>query len=221
MTQTDRIPLFPLGVVLLPGMMLPLHIFENRYKQMMSECVATGNPFGIVFFDGQSIRSVGCMARITDVIKQYDDGRMDIMTRGGDRFVIRELLEEKAYMEAEVFYFDDEEELADDDAQVIIKNALNLINEVSTGHFGRGIATIDPKELAYTIAAFEGFEPAERQGFLEMTSSSERLKKCVQALSRIVTRKRLTREIKQLIGGNGHPPKSILTQLKEQLKMNR
>ena len=171
--------------------------------------------------DRQSIRSVGCMAWITDVIKQYDDGRMDIMTRGGVRFVIRELLEEKAYMEAEVFYFDDEEELADDDSQAIIKSALNLINEVSTGHFSRGIATADPKELSHTIAAFEGFEAAERQGFLEMTSSSGRLKKCVQALSRMVARKRMTREIKQLIGGNGHPSKSILVQLKEQLKMNR
>ena len=221
MTQTSRIPLFPLGVVLLPGMMLPLHIFEDRYKQMISECLATGSPFGIAFFDGQTIRSVGCMAWITDVIKQYDDGRMDIITRGGDRFVIRELFEEKAYLEAEVFYFDDEEELADDDLQVVIKRALNLINKVSTAPLGRGIATIDPKELAYTIAALEGFEPTERQGFLEMTSPSERLKRCVQALTQMVARKRLTRDIKQLIGGNGHPPKSILMQLKEQLKKNQ
>jgi hypothetical protein len=71
-----------------------------------------------------------------------------------------------------------------------------------------------PKQLSFAIAALEGFAPTERQGFLEMTSASERLKKCVQALSRIVTRNRLTREIQQMIGGNGHPPQRILQELK-------
>ena len=87
MTQTHKIPLFPLGLVMLPDMLLPLHIFEDRYKQMILECTGEDKPFGIVLFDGQSIRSVGCMARITKVIKRYDDGRMDIMTRGSQRFV--------------------------------------------------------------------------------------------------------------------------------------
>jgi Lon protease-like protein len=60
----ERIPLFPLGLVLLPGMVLPLHIFEERYKQMISECLATNRSFGIVWFDGQAIRTMGCTARI-------------------------------------------------------------------------------------------------------------------------------------------------------------
>lgn len=218
MSETHQIPLFPLGLVLLPDMMLPLHIFEERYKAMVAECLANDRPFGIVLFDGDSIRSVGCMARITAVLKRYDDGRMDIMTRGGERFVIRELIEEQAYMEARVFFFDDGEDPPGDDLADVVDAAGHLLREIADLDFdalpsGRHIP---PKRLSFAIAALEGFAPAERQGFLEMTSSSERLKKCVQALSRIVARNRLTREIQQMIGGNGHPPKRILQELKDQ-----
>lgn len=219
MTEGLRIPLFPLGVVLLPEMRLPLHIFEERYKQMISECLAEEKPFGIVFFDGGAVRSVGCMAWITAVLKRYDDGRMDIMTRGGERFVIQELIEERTYMEARVVFFDDAEEIPPEDQEAVIAQALKLLQEMVAlkidfdptklgGH-------IDPHSFSFAIAALEGFTPAERQGFLEMISPSERLGKCVQALSRIVTRNRLTGEIRQLIGGNGHPPQSILRQLEE------
>jgi Lon protease-like protein len=78
----NRIPLFPLGLVLLPGMALPLHIFEERYKQMISECLAARTSFGIIWFDGQSIHSVGCTARVIKVLHRYEDGRMDILTKG-------------------------------------------------------------------------------------------------------------------------------------------
>ena len=222
MTETRKIPLFPLGLVLLPDMLLPLHIFEDRYKQMISDCLAEDRPFGIVLFDGQSIRPVGCMARITEVMKRYDDGRMDIMTRGGERFVIQELIEDRAYMEAQVFFFEDGEETPQEDLADLIQSALDLLKEavdIEAGFDPDGLGgQISPKQLSYAIAALEGFTPAERQGFLEMTSPSERLQKSVQALSRIVTRNRLTREIQQLIGGNGHPTKSILRELQDPLE---
>ena len=220
MAEIHKIPIFPLGLVLLPDMLLPLHIFEERYKEMVSECLANGRPFGIVLFDGQSIRSVGCMARITEVLKRYDDGRMDIMTRGGERFVIRELIEDQAYMEARIFFFDDGVDPPGDDIADVVDAAGHLLKEIDDSDVGFDSSTlgspISPKRLSFVIAALEGFTPAERQGFLEMTSAFERLKKCVQALSRIVARNRLTREIQQMIGGNGHPPKSNLKELKDQ-----
>ncbi len=223
MTETITIPLFPLGLVLLPDMRLPLHIFEERYKQMITDCLADHKPFGIVLFDGQAIHSVGCMARIDKVMKRYDDGRMDIMTRGGERFVIQKTIEDRAYMEARVFFFDDAEMVSsDDNLEEVIETAMNLIKaaadidiEFDPSTFG---GRVDPKRLSFTIAALEGFAPAERQGVLEMTSPSERLKKCVQVLSRIAVRNRLTREIQKMIGGNGHPPRSILRELEDQLK---
>jgi Lon protease-like protein len=204
-------------------MRLPLHIFEERYKQMISDCLAEGRPFGIVLFDGQAIHSVGCMARVDKVIARYDDGRMDIMTRGGERFVIQELIEDRAYMEARVFFFDDAESVSsDDNLEEVIETAMNLIKAAADIDIGFDPSTVgarvDPKWFSFTIAALEGFEPAERQGLLEMTSPSERLKKCVQVLSRIVARNRLTQEIQKMIGGNGHPPRSILRELEDQLK---
>ncbi len=223
MTEPRKIPLFPLGLVLLPGMRLPLHIFEERYKQMIADCLADEKPFGIVLFDGQAIHSVGCMARIDKVIKRYDDGRMDIMTQGAARFVMRELIEDRAYMEARVFFFDDAETVSsDDNLEEVMATALKLLEAAVDIDIGFDPSTsggrIDPKQLSFTIAALEGFAPAERQGLLEMTSPSERLKKCVQVLSRIVARNRLTREIQKMIGGNGHPPRSILKELEDQLK---
>jgi Lon protease-like protein len=221
MSDLIKIPLFPLGVVLLPEMLLPLHIFEDRYKQMISDCLAEDRPFGIVLFDGQTIRSVGCMARIKEIIARYEDGRMDIMTRGGERFVIQELIEKKAYMEARVLFFDDDAtEAADDDLKEVIENALKLLKKVVDTGVGFDPSTlgghVHPKYLSYAIGALEGFSPVERQGFLEMTSPAERLKKAVQALSRMVARNRLTHEIQRMIGGNGHPPKSILREIEEQ-----
>lgn len=218
MADLHKIPLFPLGLVMLPDMHLPLHIFEERYKQMIAMCLASDTAFGIVLFDGQAIRQVGCMARITQVVKRYDDGRMDILTRGGARFVIKALIEEQAYMEARVRFFDDVlEDPAGDRLAAEVASALELVQE-AVGDDIRPTAPdggVDPKQLAYAIAALEGFSPVERQRFLEMTVPSERLQRCVQALSRIVTRNRLTREIRQMIGGNGSPPRSILRMLAE------
>jgi len=222
MAEIRKIPLFPLGLVLLPDMLLPLHIFEERYKQMISECLADDRPFGIVLFDGASIRTVGCMARITEVMKQYDDGRMDIMIRGGERFVIRELIEDQVYMEARVLYFDDGEDAPDENLADVVDTALHLLKEMVDVDLGFDPSKLgghlSPKRLSYAIASLEGFTPAERQGFLEMTSASERLNKCVQVLSGIVARNRLSREIQQVIGGNGHPPKSIIRELEGRFK---
>ncbi len=208
MTNDTRIPLFPLGVVVLPEMILPLHIFEERYKQMIGECIADDKPFGIVLFDSQSIRSAGCTTRVTEIIKRYDDGRMDIATRGDRRFVIREIVEEKSYLEAQVVFFEDAAERPDPGIAETVAQAHRLLKQMA------GMAALpapevllsleDPARLSFAIAALEGFTPSERQTFLEITSAYERLRKSVQALSRLLERLRLNREIKRLIGGNGH-----------------
>jgi Lon protease-like protein len=214
-----RIPLFPLGLVLLPGMPLQLHIFEERYKLMMSECLSGDKPFGIVQFDGKAIHSVGCMARITEVLHRYEDGRMDIMTRGGQRFFVKELFEEKPYTEARVVFFDDEDVVEAADAADAMDAVRAMLKELEESGFLSdpidAAALSDPKALSFAIAALEGFTHEERQRFVEMTSSMERLKKSVEALARIVERVQLTQQIEKIIGGNGHPPKSILGNLSE------
>jgi Lon protease-like protein len=206
-----RIPLFPLGLVPLPGMLMPLHIFEERYKQMISGCLAENTPFGIVWFDGQSIRSVGCSARVIQVLHRYEDGRMDILTRGEKRFHTEGMVEEKPYMEADVLFIEDAESAPDPG---VLNRARTLLVELQhAGHLAEDVEAADlsdPRRLSFAVPAIEGFTYAERQRFLEMTSSAERLQKGVEVLARIVERVQVTQQILKIIGGNGHPPKDAL-----------
>ncbi len=210
-----KIPLFPLGLVLLPEMQLPLHIFEERYKLMISECIAESKAFGIVWFDGQSIRSVGCSAQVIQVMRRYDDGRLDIMTRGVRRFFVEKFIEEKPYMEAEVGYFEDEPEPFDSVKAAAETGRRAVRDLLAAGYISEDLDEAmleDPMRLSFAIAALEGFSPAERQRFLEMTSSGERLRKSAAALTRLAERIKLTLKIREIIGGNGHPPGDMTAQ---------
>jgi Lon protease-like protein len=105
----NLLPLFPLDLVLLPGAPLPLHIFEPRYKEMISECLERKKPFGIVRASEEGVAGIGCTAEIVSVTKKYDDGRMDILTRGVDRFEVLEVNEERAFLRAEISLLQDED----------------------------------------------------------------------------------------------------------------
>jgi Lon protease-like protein len=104
------LPLFPLELVLLPGVPLPLHIFEPRYKEMIAECLEQKKPFGVVRASSEGVADIGCTAEIMSVTKKYDDGRMDILTRGVDRFEVIQLNEERAFLQAEIAVLSDEHE---------------------------------------------------------------------------------------------------------------
>ena len=110
MAPETRLPLFPLGLVLIPEIALPLHIFEERYKLMINRCIDTDTPVGVIYFDGTRMKEIGCSARVLEILRRYDDGRLDILTRGEDRFIIRQVLDRKPYLEADVVFFDDEVE---------------------------------------------------------------------------------------------------------------
>ncbi|HZD48633.1 MAG TPA: LON peptidase substrate-binding domain-containing protein [Silvibacterium sp.] len=107
-----KIPLFPLDVVLFPGASLPLHIFEERYKEMIGVCLALESSFGIVRAQEEGLAVIGCTARILRVLHRYDDGRLDILCRGDTRFEIETLENSLAFLEAEVDFFEDEGAIA-------------------------------------------------------------------------------------------------------------
>jgi Lon protease-like protein len=207
MPLEDTIPLFPLGLVLMPQMPLPLHIFEERYKLMIGECLTEDREFGIVYLNATDIQSVGCTARILKVIRRYDDGRLDILSRGQRRFLIKEIYENKAYLEARVTYFDDERQADISDCQDLAAKGKALLRQfTSILELQEGYdftAEMDIKSLSFLIAGCEGFSHAEKQRFLEMTSTSERLKKSVDSLENIIERMKITAEIHKIIGGNG------------------
>ena len=102
------LPLFPLELVLLPGVPLPLHIFEPRYKEMISECLEHKKPFGVVRASSEGVADIGCTAEIMSVAKKYDDGRMDILTRGVERFEVIHVNDERSFLQAEISVMEDE-----------------------------------------------------------------------------------------------------------------
>jgi Lon protease-like protein len=208
MQSRITIPLFPLGLVLLPQMPLPLHIFEERYKLLIGECLDNPKEFGIVYFNGTDIQAIGCTASIQKVLKRYEDGRLDILTRGENRFEINEMYDHKPYLEARVTLFDDE--LTENSAacQKLADNGMNLLKQfagISGAQGEYGFAEImDLKSISFLIAGCEGFSYEEKQKFLEMSSTSERLEKSVGSLAKIIERAKITAQIQKIIGGNGN-----------------
>ena len=201
------IPLFPLGLVLLPHMDLPLHIFEERYKLMIAECLEDDQAFGIVFFDGTDIRTIGCTATIQSVVKRYDDGRMDILTRGEKRFIIKDMDESRLFLQARVLFFGDEDEPPTPGDDVLMADALSLLRDLdslsNTDRDYAAMADLGPAVLSFVIPGMEGFTPQERQPFLETTSPRRRMEKCRAALEDVVKRMQLSFDIEKAVGGNG------------------
>lgn len=220
MHSETTIPIFPLGLVLLPEMSLPLHIFEERYKLMTKVCREQNLEFGIVYFSGKQFQTKGCTARIAKILKRYDDGRLDIMTHGKNRFAIKELLDEKPYLQANVEFFDDqpEEDTGGENFRKLAQRGIQLLRQINptTDQLNNSQFSGRPdiKSVSFSIAACDGFSFEEKQRFLEMTSTSLRLRKAVKALEKMIERLSITREIERIIGGNGKLPKSLQNRLK-------
>jgi Lon protease-like protein len=103
-----KIPLFPLDVVLFPGAPLPLHIFEERYREMMGECIEQHAEFGVVRAQSGGLAVAGCSAAVARVLERYPDGRLDILCEGRRRFEIEQLDNSRSFLQAEVDYFEDD-----------------------------------------------------------------------------------------------------------------
>jgi Lon protease-like protein len=206
------IPLFPLGLVLMPHIALPLHIFEERYKLMIGECLTEKREFGIVYFNATDIQAAGCTARILKVLKRYDDGRLDIMTRGQRRFIIKEIMDNEAYLQARITYFEDQDQDQDQEdggdsrdlaekGFALLKQFTSILQPNEEIDFNK---ERDLQSISFLIAGCEGFSREEKQRFLEMTSTHERLEKSVATLEKIIERIKITSQIHKIIGGNGN-----------------
>lgn len=213
MAPETTIPLFPLGVVLLPAMVLPLHIFEERYKIMIGECLEQSKEFGIVYSDQEEIRKKGCTAKIVEILRRYDDGRMDILTRGVKRFLIEDIIDEKPYLQARVAYFNDAVEEKSEELAALVNDGIKLLQELDilTGKRKdyNSISELDPKIISFLLAYNDEFTPGEKQKFLAMTSTRQRIIESADALRKIVERFKRELLIKQIIGGNGNLGKRI------------
>jgi Lon protease-like protein len=182
--------LFPLDLVLLPGAPLPLHIFEPRYKEMISECVEQKKPFGVVRASDEGVAGVGCTAEIVSVTKKYDDGRMDILTRGVERFEVVEVNEERAFLRAEISLVQDEDDEDNDKAgpeQPLIEQAVRLHAEIIKI---AGAELSEPDETATNLSfLLAGSLPLDldfKQNLLTTLSETKRLEAVVGYLEAVL-----------------------------------
>jgi Lon protease-like protein len=112
----SELGLFPLGVVLLPTERLPLHIFEERYQELIEECLEQDTEFGLVYADSDGIRDVGTRARVAEVLTRFEDGRLNILVEGGERFQVDELTDGRSFHTAEVSPITDADDAAEAEA---------------------------------------------------------------------------------------------------------
>ena len=168
-----EIGLFPLGIVLLPTELVPLHIFEDRYKELIGECLELDREFGLVYADEDGIRDTGTRARVTEVLEQFDDGRLNIAVEGTDRFRVTKVTRGRAFMTAEVEPVEDEWAAPDEDS---VARAIASYRALAAA------VEAEPEEpdesspqLAFELAANVELAPDSKQQLLELRTEQERL----------------------------------------------
>ena len=171
--RLESFPLFPLGIVLLPEEVVPLHIFEERYKLMIGQCLEEDSEFGIVWLSDEGLRDIGCTATIAELLETMDDGRMNILVRGSSPFRLLKRVEDLPYPAGDI-------ELLDDDGTEPEPSALDETRERYAELVER-LTDSRPageqlEELgAYGIAATIDFALDAKQSLLESRSENERL----------------------------------------------
>jgi Lon protease-like protein len=167
-------PLFPLGIVALPGELIPLHIFEERYKTMVARCMETETEFGIVWLSDDGLRPIGCACEIAEILQRMEDGRMNILTRGTRPFKIVERQEELAYPAGEVEFLEDKPEDPDPEVLDVARRVYAELVEAATDQ------RPDDDKLtsmgAYEMAATVDFGLEAKQGLLDLRSEKARLR---------------------------------------------
>jgi Lon protease-like protein len=194
--QPGLLPLFPLQVVLLPGAELPLHIFEERYKEMIGEVIRDRLEFGVILANEKGIVNTGCTALIDKVLREYPDGRLDIIARGRRRFEIMRINDERPFLRGSVEFFDDEEDTPI--APEIRQRAIDGYTEMSK-------EAIDPDmpQLSFRLAqpvADLGF----RQSILISRSEADRMRQLADFFPMHNLRQKRIQHVKDVAPRNGH-----------------
>ena len=182
------LPLFPLELVLLPGVPLPLHIFEPRYKEMIAECLEQKKPFGVVRASEEGVAEIGCTAEIVSVTKKYDDGRMDILTRGVERFEVLEVNEERSFLQAEIsLVHDDNEDGSGKPDAPLVEQAVRLHAEIAK-LAGADLSPADDSasNLSFLLAGSLPLDLDFKQNLLSTLSETKRLEAVVGYLQAIL-----------------------------------
>jgi ATP-dependent Lon protease len=218
-----QLPLFPLPLVLLPNEVLPLHIFEPRYRQMLMDIELRRNLFGITFFEQEEnsperppVGSVGCATEVRDT-NMLPDGRSNIITAGVIRYRLLDYVDEGTpYLNAAVEFFEDEIESAEK-VQPVADEVFDLFQRIAKAAFklsgNRGsfpeIPKTDPEQLSFLVTAAFNLDNDIKYKMVEMTSTSERLAKLRNILIQAVDKMESNAEIVKAAQTNGHSEHDI------------
>lgn len=198
---TRELGLFPLGAALVPGELMPLHIFEARYKDLIADCLEHGNEFVLIYADEEGTRELGCTAAVTEVLERFDDGRLNIVITGGEVVRLIETHQSRSYLTGEVEPAHDEP----DDTELLGPTAMAFYNRI-VELTGADVETdIDPGSLplSYAIVARVEIPAEDKQRILELRSEKERLTAVVDLLRRGVDRLTEVAALQQVAQTNG------------------
>jgi len=217
-----ELPIFPLPVVLFPGMPMPLHIFEERYRKMLSDIRAADNLFGLSFLDASAGKEtppaghVGCVAEVTET-QALPDGRSNILAVGVIRYQVESYIERgDSYLVVRANYFEDEDEnesALTSNSHDVARMFMRVANSIRVMNDERGnlpdISDTDPQKLSFLVAAALEIEVETKQELLELRSTSERLNRLRDLLARVVTNYEERARLHSVAKGNGHGGKKI------------
>jgi Lon protease-like protein len=196
-----EIGLFPLELVLLPSERVPLHIFEERYKELIGECLALDRTFGLVFADERGLREIGTLAAVAEVLERFPDGRLNIMVEGRERFKLVELTRGRSFHTAEVERVGDDEDAADESDVERAIEQFALLKELTSSE----VEDPDPESgpLSFQLAARVDFGAEVKQQLLEQRSEARRMHVLAELLENAVSTVALEQEVRERASRNG------------------
>lgn len=204
--MSTRLSIFPLpGAILFPGLQLPLHIFEPRYREMVGRCVREKTPFGIVLVDEDRLSRVGCLVHVEEVAEAYPDGTFDIVVRGERRFEIQTVHSEHSYLTGDGRMLDEAATPADQGLRArVIAQHMRLLE--LAGRPLRPALYEDARDLSYLIAHNAGLGLTQKQELLELPTQNLRLAYLSKHLESFIPRVEEAETLRRKIGSNGHFP---------------
>jgi ATP-dependent Lon protease len=198
----SEIGLFPLELVLLPSERVPLHIFEDRYKDLIGECLAEKCDFGLILEDDDGLRDVGTQTAVIELIDTFDDGRMNVLVEGRRRFRVIALTAGRSFRTAEVEPLDDDGEAATEAEiarTIAVFRRLVAVAEADEIEEPKAASPV----LSFELAARVDFGHELKQELLELRSEGERLRRLAELLDRAAAALAREREVRQRAAGNG------------------
>jgi uncharacterized protein len=208
-SDSEKLDLFPLNVVLFPGSLIELHIFEERYRTMIRQCLDEHREFGVVLHENNQLHSIGCSALVREVSHSYPDGSYDIIAEGRSIFRLKDI------SQADAGYFQGDTESVDEEPaavpQSVLSRVIALFNAMldivyPAGH-AAAVFNSPSDRIAFQIAEKAGLELPERQRILETLSETRRLEMLADHLETTIPRLKEEKEIRRVVANDGYLPR--------------